>query len=58
VIALRQKFSGDLVRTWTGLEGKALGGFMRRFREAHPQDELLGLSPEAIRTLVDEFPRD
>ncbi|MCA9709062.1 MAG: hypothetical protein KDK70_24670 [Myxococcales bacterium] len=57
-IALREKWSGDLVRDWTGLEGKALGAFIRRFRQAHPAPELLALSPEAIRALVEGFPRE
>lgn len=55
--ALRAKFSGALVREWTGLDGKELGGFMRRFREAHPADALREMSPEDIRALVDGFPR-
>lgn len=55
VIALREKFSGHLVRTWTGLDGKALGAFMRRFGQAHSQEELLAMSPAAIRALVEGF---
>ena len=57
-IALRAKFSGGLVREWTGLDGKELGGFMRRLREAHPHSELQTMSPEEIRALVDGFPRE
>ena len=57
-VALRAKFSGGLVREWTGLDGKELGGFMRRFCEAHPPGELQSMSPEAIRALVDGFPRE
>ena len=57
-LALRAKFSGALVREWTGLDGKELGGFMRRFRDTHPADALLGMSPEEIKVLVDGFPRE
>lgn len=58
VLVLREKFSGDRVREWTGLTGKELGGFMRRFREAHSQDELLAMSPPDIQALVERFPRE
>ena len=54
-VRLRAKFSGELVRAWTGLEGKALGEFMRRFRLRYPDEELLGLAPEEIRHLVGVF---
>lgn len=58
VVALREKFSGDRVRAWTGLDGKALGGFMRRFCEAYSQEELLARSPAEIQALVEAFPRE
>lgn len=53
--ALRQKFSGELVRAWTGLDGKPLGELIRRIRTAHSAAEMLAMSPEAIRSLVESF---
>jgi len=50
--ALREKVNGNLIRDWTGLDGKELGMFIRRFRSTYSAAELLDLSSEEIRTLV------
>lgn len=54
---LRRKFSGGLVRAWTGLEGKALGEFLRGFGHAYPRERLLAMTPEAIEAAVREHSR-
>ena len=46
---LREKYSGGLVRAWTGLEGKQLGGFLRHFGRSYPRERLLEMSPAAIK---------
>lgn len=58
VIELRAKFRGDLVREWTGLEGKALGAFLRGFKAEHPEAKLRAMTPEAIRAAVEDFAKD
>ncbi|MFO7564475.1 MAG: hypothetical protein R6X02_17645 [Enhygromyxa sp.] len=55
--ALRSKFSGGLVREWTGLEGPQLGAFLRRFGEAYPSETLATMEGEAIRAAVEGFAR-
>lgn len=55
---LREKFNGDLVRTWTGLDGKPLSAFLRRFRLAHPDQALLDMSAAEIRAAVEAFPKE
>lgn len=55
-LALRQKFSGDLVRDWTGLDGKQLGAFLRRFTAAYSNEVLAGMDARAIRAAVEGFP--
>jgi hypothetical protein len=57
-IALRAKFNGELVRGWTGLEGKDLGELIRRIRNAYTAAEMLAMSPQAIRSVVQDFDRD
>ena len=57
-VALRAKFSGDLVRTWTGLQGRALGEFIRRFRSQYGDEALLEMSAERIQDLVERFEPD
>ncbi len=56
--ALRQKFGGQQVREWTGLDGKLLGSFLRRFTQTYPNEILLAMDPEAIRAAVEGFPRE
>jgi hypothetical protein len=56
--ALREKFSGDRVREWTGLDGKSLGGFLRRFTREYSDDRLTGMTADEIRVAVESFPRD
>jgi hypothetical protein len=56
--ALRSKFDGELVREWTGLDGKQLGAFLRRFARSYPNERLAGMDPEEIRVAVQGFPRD
>ena len=55
--ALRAKFDGDRVREWTGLDGKPLGAFLRRFSRTYPAERLAGMDAEAIRAAVEGFPR-
>lgn len=39
------KFNGAIVRQLTGLEGRELGAFIKRFREAH---DVTGMAAEEI----------
>lgn len=39
-VAFKQRWNGDLVREWTGLEGKELGGFMKWMREHYIAEKL------------------
>lgn len=55
---LREKFSGERVREWTGLDGKSLGALLRRFTREYPDDVLIGMSADEIRAAVESFPRD
>lgn len=55
---LREKFSGEKVREWTGLDGKLLGGFLRRFTREYPDDVLTAMTADEIRAAVESFPRD
>ena len=55
---LREKFNGNLVRVWIGLEAKELRAFMRRFKEAFSDDALLRMSADEIRVAVEAFPRE
>ncbi len=55
---LREKFNGDLVRAWTGLEGRDLRTFLRRFRLEHSDEALLGMSGDEVRAAVEAFPRE
>lgn len=55
---LREKFNGDLVRTWTGLEGKDLRMFLRRFKLEQSDEALLGMTEDEIRIAVESFPRE
>lgn len=57
-IALREKFRGELVRQWTGLDGKPLGELIRRIRSARTAAQMLALSPAEIRALVQDFAAD
>jgi hypothetical protein len=50
--SLREKYSGGLVRAWTGLEGKELGGFLRDFGRSYPRERLLEMSAAAIQAAV------
>ena len=57
-LVVRAKFGGELVREWTGLDGKALGAFLRRFARAYPFEALLAMEPAAIRAAVESFARE
>jgi hypothetical protein len=54
--ALRAKFDGERVRAWTGLDGKALGAFLRRFTRTYPPERLASMDAAAIRAAVEGFP--
>ncbi|MEZ4384757.1 MAG: hypothetical protein R3A79_25735 [Nannocystaceae bacterium] len=55
--ALREKYSGGLVRAWTGLEGRQLGGFLAHFGRAYPRERLLEMPAAAIKDAVLEHRR-
>lgn len=60
--ALKRRFNGDLVRAWTGLDGRELSRFLGAFveRQGGPEAwraELPRLTDEAIRERVTRFAR-
>lgn len=55
---LREKFSGELVAAWTGLEAKPLGVFLRRFKRDYPDSKLVAMTADEIRAAVESFPRE
>lgn len=48
----------DRVRERTGLDGKQLGSFLRRFARTYSSEVLAGMDPEAIHAAVEAFPRE
>jgi hypothetical protein len=63
-VAVRTRFNGNLVRQWTGLEGRDLGAFMRSFIEQRSEDpsksveELVeGRTESEVRRLVLDYYR-
>jgi hypothetical protein len=55
-MAAKLMFNGDLVREWTGLEGKALGEFMKELKTVNPRlcdyRLVLEMDDEEIKTMV------
>ena len=55
-MAAKLVFNGDLVREWTGLEGKALGEFMQQLKTVNPRlcdyKLVLEMDDEEIKKMV------
>jgi hypothetical protein len=50
-----EKFNGNLVRTWLGLEGVELGNLMRNLKPIMTAERVLDLSETEIRNIVYEM---
>lgn len=51
----KSKFNGPLVSKLTGLEGKALGKFILRFKDKYSFEDIVSISPKQIEFLIKNF---
>ena len=49
---LKKIFNGEIVQSITGLKGKELGDFMKKFKFLYPDDEIIKKTSEEIHHLI------